>query len=779
MLRKSARRRKAQAVRWWLGAAPLAVIFSAGTLMGAPTILDFEDVAAGTTVTAQYGPRGVLFQNHFLDTDAAAHSGTHVLRSASLADELFTPIPIAMTFTSAQARVKLFAESTGAALNGTLTAFDASDSVVAQDGPKLVAAGEFTTMFEVVDQDTTASITRAELRLENGIYFAIDDLEFEGEPPAPPPPTPPVVQITSPTDGAELDVSTIDIAGTVTGEGLLSSVALTLLYSLPPESTAPPFTSDLSLTGTGTTRQFSLPGFTGVPLGPITVTVTAQNFAAQQGTDSITFTNLPAAIRSRFDQEKGAATLGEFRFGLVLNGCKIAVYEQGAISADDAGVTYVVRGDILTKWLSLRTLANPEGLGCPQGEERDGPGGSRAQEFDNGNIYTHPTIGTFSVPSVFVEAIKNRGGEDATGIPIAEPTSSTGAMQTWLFQRFTRPDHPLLEPSTLEIRGNPPRLWIERQGWDLSLPVETTGTIYEDFKCSDVLGPCTVTEKPQKPEPIHDAGDLFCYGTTYAGCDAQAIPPSAGCEVGRVPEWSPILGDLDDSPSERAGNYISTPLFGVARGSHMAHEDNPLTHENFYGCPEDLCPSDWNVSVFVIGTNAVPPFTSIVAENTYVECKYEDFYARYAEVFMDWPQVGDLFFAAGRWIIDCGHTPYRTELHPVFMWAKMKAEQYQGHLATRCDIWVNGWYPGDPIDFDIFPPPRPSPDATLTLTKPVDADAALDVTVEFSFAPGFATNHVHVRFTASPREVEITGAGEMLWDYLRGYEGQWYIYWNE
>ena len=103
---------------------------------------------------------------------------------------------------------------------------------------------------------------------------------------------------------------------------------------------------------------------------------------------------------------------------------------------------------------------------------------------------------------------------------------------------------------------------------------------------------------------------------------------------------------------------------------------------------------------------------------------------------MDWPLVGDLFAAAGRWIIDCGHTPYRTELHPVFMFAKMKAEQFQGHLATRADVWVNGWYPGDPIEFDIFPPPRPSPDATLVLNKPVDADAAFNVSITFRFSPG-------------------------------------------
>ena len=675
--------------------------------------------------------------------------------SANQADEIFTPIPLVMTFTSPKARVRLFAKSVSAPLEGTLIAFDAADHVVAQDGPRLVPIDSFTTGFEVIDPDSTPSIVRVELRLQNGTYFAIDDLEFDGDPPPPPPPAPPVVQVTSPPNGAELDVATIDIAGTVTGQGLLATAKLTVLYRRPPESTAPPFTSALGLNGSGTTRTFSLTGFTGVPLGPITITVTAQNFAAQEGSGSTTFNNLPAAIRGRFAAEGGAATFGGFRFGLFLDGCKVAVYDQGAISADLAGVTRLIRGAILTKWLALRGPFNQTGFfGCPLGPERDGPGGSRAEDFQHGRIYTHATIGTFSVPSVFVDAIDKRGGDEATGLPTAEPVSSSGLMQTWLFQRFQRPNRSDLQPSTLEIRGTPPRLWIERQSWDLS--VETTGTVYEDFPCSDVLGPCAV-DVPVPPDPIPNAGDQFCEGTTYP------FGP---------PEWKAILG-----------NHVSTPIFGVARASHMASVDNPFSHEYIYdiGCPEKVdCPSDWNVSVRTIGPQrGIAPFTSIVAENTYVENEYEAYYANYAHVFMDWPLAGDLWAAAGRWIIDCGHTPYRTELHPVFMWAKMKAEMFQGHLATRADVWVNGWYPGDPIEFDVFPPPRPTPDSLMTLVKPMDADAAFNVNVEFTFEPGGTANHVHVRITASPRQVEVKGNGEMIFQSGRGYVGQWYVFWSE
>jgi hypothetical protein len=113
------------------------------------------------------------------------------------------------------------------------------------------------------------------------------------------------------------------------------------------------------------------------------------------------------------------------------------------------------------------------------------------------------------------------------------------------------------------------------------------------------------------------------------------------------------------------------------------------------------------------------------------------------------------------------------------MFAKMKSEKFQGHLATRADIWVNGWYPGDPIEFDIFPPPRPSPDARLTVSKPVDEDASFNVGVRFQMLPGGTVNHVRVRFTAAERKVEVTDAGEMIWQSRRGYMGQWFLYWTE
>jgi hypothetical protein len=147
------------------------------SVIAAVTLLDFENLPPGTTVTSQYAEQGVIFSSAFLASDPAARSGTRVLRTINPAAEVFTPIAFKMTFVRPPARVKLFTASPGTARNATLSAFDANGSVIAQDGPKPVAADRFTTMFEVVAP--AAGIIRAELQLEGAAHYAIDDLEFD------------------------------------------------------------------------------------------------------------------------------------------------------------------------------------------------------------------------------------------------------------------------------------------------------------------------------------------------------------------------------------------------------------------------------------------------------------------------------------------------------------------------------------------------------------------------------------------------------------------------
>jgi hypothetical protein len=65
------------------------------------------------------------------------------------------------------------------------------------------------------------------------------------------------------------------------------------------------------------------------------------------------------------------------------------------------------------------------------------------------------------------------------------------------------------------------------------------------------------------------------------------------------------------------------------------------------------------------------------------------------------------------------------------------------------------------------------------VSKPVDADASFNVNVEFDILPVGNPNHVRVRFTAEERKVDVTDAGEMIWQTRRGYMGQWFLFWTE
>ena len=813
------------------------ILFSAGIGAEAQTTLDFEDLASGTTVTNQYAARGVLLDRNYVETDAAAHSGTRVLREIIPGSEIFVIVPLVIQFTSPQARVKLFAGSQFDSENGTLKAFDSSGNVVAADGPRMVPQNTFTTSFEV--NSPTPNIVRVEFQLENSSFSSIDDLEFQGDPAPPLPTDPPVVQLTQPLDGINVDIpgdlSRLDIAGNVSGDGLPQNVTVTVGYKRPPESAnLPPLNLTLELTGTGTTRQFSLAGgLASVPLGPVVITATAENIAALKGSATSTITNFPQAIRDRFIVEGGSAVFGDFQYG-VIGACAIAVYEHGAISARNGGAI-VIRGDIFAKWLSLRGPFNETGwFGCPTNEEGDTLG-ARSQPFERGRIYAKlPTIApptAYYVPQVFVEAIDKRGGDAGIGLPLSDPSDSIGAMQTWLFQQFARPgDTDSLAPSTMEIRGTPPTLWMEREAgpWlqgdgilsdtfvrsdrDKALQ-KSYATLWESFACQDNLGPCPVSDEPAFPPPIPadnppDFKNQFCSGTTY-------FPGLPG-----PPEWKAIRGQYD-----------ATPVFGVVNEAHMADIDNGLTHRTHNAsCPGDseelglvfgfltggivgaegwanigslVCASDFEFFVRPLGPmiDTLPQLPSLFGQKNknVIKTEYEEAYAAEAHNFLGTPGVGDLLHMTGRWIVDCGHDPYKTELHPIFSFARAKTvftetnpftgledPLFGGKPATRIAIWINGWYPGgdnNAIEYDIFPPPRPSPNAVLHVVKPVDSAsggylAAEDVNLDYQIGPPGSATKVHLRFTASRRENAVTEDGEMLFQAGRQYWGIWYLYWG-
>jgi hypothetical protein len=730
----------------------LVAFVALATGEAAAVSFDFEDLPNGTNVQAQYGPRGLIFPGGgaYVVTDPHARSGTRVLRSIAPNAEVFTPAPLVMTFTSPQNHVAFFASNyTGGTGQGTLKVFGANSAVLGQDGPKTVPADSFTASFDV--RVPAGGIVRAEFQIENSALELIDDLVVEGTTSVGTS-TPPRVAFTNPPNNAALSPGPVVLRGTVTGDGLLDQITLRVAFGLPDGSTAPPSTNTVTLTGSGTSRTFAL-NYSAIT-GVYAVTAVALNSSNLQGTATIRFTALPDAIRARYTASGGVAVFGNLRFGAGEAGCVAAIYDKGLIAAVGS-TTFIVKGQIFQKWMATREGSNPMSkLGCPSAEERAALAGARAQDFKHGRIYANAGT-TAYVPEVFRDAIETLGGEAATGVAVTDPTDSTAAMQTWLFQRFARLDNPSIEPSTLEVRGSPPVLYVERVGEGLvestGLPLySTTATVFRTFLCNGNLGPCNV-QKPTSAPPIPNTPGR-CPGTYDA--------------VDYTIEWQWVTG----------GNYNQTSVLGWVTSSGASCSDNPLTHDYTITNNSPLCsvkdvfPSDWSVKLVPLA-----PFGNVLlAGQKQLEVEFEEHYALYFFAGWGWPTAGNLILTNGRHIFDCGHTPYNTEIHPPYLTSHIATRRRDdGTLETVADIWVNGYFPGDPIDVNLWPPPRPTPDSYLTVTRPTD-DAALGVSV----ATTTSYSGARARFTASHHEVPVDRSGKMNWSTGRGYEGEWTLYWS-
>lgn len=91
-----------------------------------------------------------------------------------------------------------------------------------------------------------------------------------------------------------------------------------------------------------------------------------------------------------------------------------------------------------------------------------------------------------------------------------------------------------------------------------------------------------------------------------------------------------------------------------------------------------------------------------------------------------WPTAGDRVWMVGRWIFDCGHLPYKTEIHPPQALAVSRFEPviFQGRTtpsdAVKTSIFIfgqGGYYNvpagGRDYEFDVTLPPKPSRGAIL------------------------------------------------------------------
>jgi len=157
---------------------------------------------------------------------------------------------------------------------------------------------------------------------------------------------------------------------------------------------------------------------------------------------------------------------------------------------------------------------------------------------------------------------------------------------------------------------------------------------------------------------------------------------------------------------------------GIVHESHISSEDVPTFHVSH----------DWNADVLLD-----PAYNFLNSDENpqegptqrIMEIEWES--AFFPPQF--WPAPGDRAWMLGRWIFDCGHPPYKTEIHPPKAVAFTHTEpvifpgDQRPSQSSLTHVYIHGrggYYKrpvvGQNYDFDVPLPPRPAQPSTLRTT---------------------------------------------------------------
>ena len=73
------------------------------------------------------------------------------------------------------------------------------------------------------------------------------------------------------------------------------------------------------------------------------------------------------------------------------------------------------------------------------------------------------------------------------------------------------------------------------------------------------------------------------------------------------------------------------------------------------------------------------------------------------------PEPADRISMTGRWVVDCGHDDWHTELHPI----ESFVAAHVADSAIDASVVVTGDWPGGELELDVWPPARPSASGVL------------------------------------------------------------------
>ncbi len=103
------------------------------------------------------------------------------------------------------------------------------------------------------------------------------------------------------------------------------------------------------------------------------------------------------------------------------------------------------------------------------------------------------------------------------------------------------------------------------------------------------------------------------------------------------------------------------------------------------------------------------------------------------------PEPADRISMTGRWVVDCGHDDWHSELHPI---ESLVATHAEGS-AVVASVVITGDWPGGELELDVWPPARPSAAAMLRWRRH-GRTALAGLTVDERAEPADNPNHLHL-----------------------------------
>lgn len=181
------------------------------------------------------------------------------------------------------------------------------------------------------------------------------------------------------------------------------------------------------------------------------------------------------------------------------------------------------------------------------------------------------------------------------------------------------------------------------------------------------------------------------------------------------------------TPNQRCTGNPTHPHWVTVQGDNYQVAEGRVVESkvNYEDYPPDHASHDWNVEVALDDNynRLSSPANGQDSGKWLIEMEWET--KSYPREF--WPIIGDRVWMLGRWVFDCGHRPYRTELHPLIASAVTRDAPaiFTGDVAPsvtkKTYVYINGdggYYKDSTVtnrdyEFDIDVGSKPSPGATL------------------------------------------------------------------